>query len=163
MNHEATHTQPDAATTGALSIAPADDGLFDLDSIEDVGSAEVELLHPLSGKPTGAFVTLAGPEHPDRKRLTFGLIRRARQDAARQAASLRAGRQAAVTAPEEDLEESIDLLVGITLAWRGFKKDGAPLACTEANKRAMFYDPKRQWVVKQLTEAMQNTNLFIKA
>lgn len=129
---------------------------LDLDSIEDLASGDYELLHPLTNAPTGAFITLAGPEHPKRKQRTLDLMRRAR------AAALRGGK-AAASDPEEDIRESIRMLASITLGWRGIRKNGADVPFTEAAAAELYADPKRQWVVQQLLGAMNDQQLFIKA
>lgn len=128
---------------------------FDLDSIEDLFSADYELLHPITGVPTGAFITLAGPEHPQRKRIAMDLMRRLRATAARA--------KQAVADPEEDARESVKLLAKVTLGWRGIRKHGQEVAYSEAEAAELYADPKRQWVVKQLLAAMNDQDLFIKA
>ena len=128
---------------------------LDLDSIEDVFTADYELLHPITRAPTGAFITLAGPEHPQRKKIAMDLMRRLR------AAAMRAKQP--VADPEEDARESVQLLVKVTMGWRGIRKNGAEVPFTEADAAELYADPKRQWVVKQLLTAMNDQELFIKA
>lgn len=128
---------------------------FDLDSIEDLSAAEYELLHPITSEPTGAFITLAGPEHPQRKKVTMDLMRRLRATAARA--------KQAVADPEEDARESVKLLAKVTLGWRGIRKHGQEVPYSEAEAAELYADPKRQWVVKQLLAAMNDQDLFIKA
>lgn len=142
---------------------------FDLDDIQDLESAEIELLHPKTGNGLGAFVTLAGPEHPDRKRLTMAMIRRMRTEQARAAAAnavaVRTGKQPAVnvTDPEDDTAETIENLAAITLAWRGMKFGGQEMACTKQAALDLYRDPKRQWIVRQLIERMNAVDVFTKA
>lgn len=128
---------------------------LDLDSVEDIGSAEYELLNPKTGERTGAFITLAGPEHAERKRISMALIRRLRSKAAQT--------PNAVQDPEEDIEESRDMLVRVTLGWRGISRAGQPLVFSTAAARELYADEKSQWVVKQLMVAMNDQKLFIKA
>lgn len=140
------------------TLKPADDAQpagFDLDSVEDLFSAEYELLHPVTQAPTGAFITLAGPEHPGRKKIAMDILRRLRATAARA--------KQAVVDPEEDVRENVKLLAKVTLGWRGIRKNGAPVAFSEAEAAELYGDPKRQWVVKQLLQAMNDQDLFIKA
>lgn len=139
----------------AFIATPADESGFDLDGIEDVGSADYEVLHPVTGQGTGAFITLAGPEHPDRKKMTMGLIRRARADAMRT--------KAKAADIEEEIDESREMLAKVTLGWRGMRKAGAPMAFSQAAAKELYADPKSQWLVKQLMQAMNNAELFIKA
>lgn len=128
---------------------------FDLDSVEDLFAADYELLHPVTLAPTGAFITLAGPEHPQRKRIAMDLMRRLRATAARA--------KQAMPDPEEDARESVKLLAKVTLGWRGIRKNGADVPFSEAEAAELYADPKRQWVVKQLLTAMNDQDLFIKA
>lgn len=128
---------------------------FDLDGIEDVGSADYEVLHPVTREATGAFITLAGPEHPDRKKMTMSLIRRQRADALRT--------KPKATDIEDEIDESRDMLAKVTLGWRGMRKAGAPLPFSQAAAKELYADPKSQWLVKQLMQAMNNAELFIKA
>ena len=128
---------------------------FDLDTIEDVGSAEYEITHPVTGAGTGAFITLAGPEHPERKRITMSLIRRMRADSMRQ--------KAKASDPEDDLAESRQMLVKVTLGWRGMRKNGRDLPFSSQAAAELYADPKTQWLTQQLLAAMNDRELFIKA
>jgi hypothetical protein len=128
---------------------------FDLDTIEDVGSAEYEITHPVTGAGTGAFITLAGPEHPERKRITMSLIRRMRADSMRQ--------KAKASDPEDDLAESRQMLVKVTLGWRGMRKNGRDLPFSAQAATELYADPKTQWLTQQLLAAMNDRELFIKA
>ena len=138
------------ATSGAQAVAG-----FDLDTIEDASQADVELRHPKTDMGTGAFITLMGPEHPERKAITLGLMRRARAEAMRSNTQPKD--------PEEDIAESIGLMTSITVGWRGISRNGQPLAFSKAAATALYNDPKSQWIVKQLTRDMNKTALFIKA
>jgi len=139
------------ATSGAQATATG----FDLDTIEDASQADVELRHPKTDMGTGAFITLMGPEHPERKAITLGLMRRARAEAMRSNTQPKD--------PEEDIAESIEMLVKITLGWRGIAQNGQPVPFSPAAAAALYGDKKRQWVVKQLIRAMHDQVLFIKA
>lgn len=143
-----------AGTVLATSGAQAATG-FDLDTIEDVSQADVELMHPKTGVGTGAFITIMGPEHPERKAITLGLMRRARADAMRSNSKPKD--------PEEDIAESIEMLVKITVGWRGIFQNGQPVPFTPQAAAALYGDKRRQWVVKQLIDAMNDRVLFIKA
>ena len=128
---------------------------FDIDSIEDVGSADYEVTHPHTGLGTGAFITMAGPEHPERKRITMTLIRRMRAEAMRH--------KTKASNPEDDLAESLQMLVKVTLGWRGMRKDGRELPFSPQAATELYADSKRRWLVDQLLAAMNDQRLFIKA
>ena len=49
---------------------------FNLKSIRQVASAKIQVKDPATGDPTGVIFEMAGPEHPDRKRITFAQSRK---------------------------------------------------------------------------------------
>jgi len=124
---------------------------FNLDDFEDVTSADVRIKNPVTGAPTGMVVTLAGPEHADRKRLTFTRQRRMR------AALAKTGR-VPVSDPEEDDADELDMLVACTLGWAG-----ASVAFSTAEARRVYSDPKRRWLRDQVAAALQERELFTRA
>lgn len=128
---------------------------FDLDAIHDLESAELALLNPKTGVPTGAHITLAGPEHPLRKKRSMDIARQVR------AALARNGRLA--TDPEDDLAEAVDLLVLATLGWRGLSRGGKPLPFSADEARRLYTDQRSQWVVVQVNAALNDRALFTKA
>lgn len=136
-------------------VAAASVGL-DIDSIETIMSADYELRHPVTDAPTGAFITLAGPEHPKRKQRLMDQLRRMR------AAELRRG-PAVPKDPEEDFRRLTEDVIAVTLGWRGITKNGVAVPFSEAAAAELYADPKRQWVVQQLIAAMNDQQLFIKA
>lgn len=138
------------------------EAVFDIDSIQDLDTAEIELLNPKTRQGTGAFITLAGPEHPDRKAQTFNMIRKARADMAR-AAAARRGAVRQPDDPEDDLRDSITMLASITLGWRGISQGGKPIAFSKQAALDLYTDPKRQWIVRQLMADMNAIDVFTKA
>jgi hypothetical protein len=85
----------------------------------------------------------------------MSLIRRMRADAMRQKMKPKD--------PEEDMAESRQMLVKITLGWRGIKVNGRDVPFTPQAVAELYSDPKREWLVKQLAAAMNDQTLFIKA
>jgi hypothetical protein len=51
--------------------------MLDINAVHEQPTATIDILHPVTQAPLGAQVTLAGPEHPDRKRIQFARQRRA--------------------------------------------------------------------------------------
>ncbi|MBS3996615.1 MAG: hypothetical protein KGZ67_04660 [Hydrogenophaga sp.] len=153
---EQQHTPVHLVDTAPSLPTPAAQG-FDLDSVQDAGMAEYEVTHPVTGAGTGAIFLLAGPEHPERKRITLSLIRRMRADA------MRAQGKGKATDPEADIEEGRDMLVKATLGWRGVCKAGQPVPFSPQAAAQLYADPKTQWLTKQLLAAMNDQDLFIKA
>lgn len=124
---------------------------FDLEAYEDVTSADVRIKDPTTGAPTPMVVTLAGPEHADRKRLTFARQRRLR-------AALAKTGKVPVSDPEEDDAEELDMLVACTLGW-----SGASVPYSPAEARRLYADPKRRWLRDQVAAALQERELFTRA
>lgn len=124
--------------------------LFDFESFEDVSTGVLAVKTP-TGAPTGMQITLAGPEHPDRKRRTFARQRRLR------AAIAKTGKLPVADPEEDDLEE-VDELVSCTLGWTGA---AVPYSVDAARK--LYSDPKRRWLRDQVKAALDDRELFTRA
>jgi hypothetical protein len=138
-----------------------------IEHIKNIFSADFEVVHPIqkdaAGKfvGTGLFITLAGPEHPDRKRLALNATRAVRSALSKKMA---AGERAVpdIKDPESDYAEHIETLVQCTLGWH--RKDGRP--CTPFSTKAVrevYANPESQWLVEQVTRRYYDAELFIKA
>lgn len=128
---------------------------FKIGSITDALDAEVELKHPGTGVGLGAFVRLAGPEHPTRKALMFSRARKMR------AALQRVGR-VEIGDPEEEFDESLERLSQCVLGWRGIEGDAGPLAFSTGAARALLGDPGNAWIREQLQLALDQREVFIR-
>ena len=124
---------------------------FDLDAYEDVVSADVRIKDPTTGAPTPMLVTLAGPEHPDRKRIAYAKSRRLR-------AALAKTGKLPTTDPEDDEADELEQLVACTLGWAG-----ASLPYSREAARKLYSDPKRRWLRDQVSAALQERELFTRA
>ena len=125
--------------------------VFEFTDFEDVSAASVAIKNPVTGAPTPMVITLAGPEHPDRKRIAFAKQRRMR-------AGLAKTGKLQVGDPEEDEAEELDLLVACTLGWTG-----SPVPYSPAAARALYSDPKRRWLRDQVHTALHERELFTRA
>lgn len=125
--------------------------VFDLASIEDVESAEVQLKR--NGQPLPIFVTIAGPEHPKRKRFAFEKQRRIRKQLAKTG-------KVEFGDPAEDEAEENDLLADCVLAWRGVVFKGEPIPCDRANVLRFLQDKKRAWFRKSIKDAFEDAEAF---
>lgn len=129
-------------------------------NICDVTTAEIEILNPQTQEGTGLFLTLAGPEHPLRKAAVAAAIREARSSVARRMSS--AGRvMPHFKDPEEEEQEGRQELVAATLGWRSTKVALPPF--TKEGIAALYADPSRQWLVRQVQARINEQTLFIKA
>lgn len=136
-------------TTAAASAA------FDLASFEDVPSTDYVLKNPATGAPTAVVFSLAGPEHPTRKRAAMARARRMR------AALMKTGK-VQLGDPEEDEADETDQLVSFTLGWKGVVIGGKEVPFSAAAARDLYGDPKRRWVRDQVKAALEERDAFIR-
>ena len=87
--------------------------MTNLRSIKLVESATVEIKDPSDGTALGVFFELAGPEHPERKRIAFAQSRRALKRYEK------TGR-IEMPDPEEAEQTKLESLAAYTLGWRGY-------------------------------------------
>lgn len=127
--------------------APAD---FDFDAFEDVSTAVLRIKTP-DGLPTAMSITLAGPEHPERKKRGFVRQRKFRQEFAKLG-------KMPVSDPADDYDDETDELVANTLGWEGAR---VPYSAQAA--RALYVDPKRQWLRAQVAAALNERDRFTRS
>lgn len=131
--------------------------MFKLGTITETNETEVELKHPTTGLGLGAFITIAGPEHPARKRRVFDHARRLRQ------AMERAGK-VTLDDPEVSAEQTLSMLCDCTLGWRGLAdKDGKELVFSKQATRELYLPPENAWIRRQVQEAFDDAARFIKS
>ena len=123
------------------------EAVFDPFSIEDVPTGELRVRNA-DGAPTAWVITLAGPEHPERKRRLFARQRRLR------AAMVKTGKLPS-SDPEDDDLEAVDELVACTLGWTG---STLPYSADAARK--LYADSKRRWLRDQVAAALEERSLF---
>ncbi len=134
---------------------PALDFVFD--SFEDVDSANVTIKDPVNGGPLlnpttnqPVVFTLAGPEHPLRRKFMFDRQRKHRTSI------MRTGK-IQLDDPEQEEQDETEYLVDCVLGWSGtgveFSKDAA---------RRVLEDPKRQWLRAQVRVALDERERFIR-
>lgn len=128
---------------------------FNLKSIRQLPSAEIAI-KDIDGNPTGVVFEIAGPEHPERKRITYALARRGQQR------FNKTGRPEMLD-PEEMESMKAEHLAAYTLGWTGYvDESGASVAFSKATALALYRDPEMAWLVDQLDAALANKELFIK-
>jgi hypothetical protein len=128
--------------------------LFDLDEYEDVELGEVVVKDPMTGNSTGVVFTLAGPEHPARRKLRMAAQRRI------QRALEKTGR-IVTRDPEEQEEDETELLVAATLGWKGLASGGKPLPFSREAAHKVYTDPKRRWLRDQIKTALEERERFM--
>lgn len=127
---------------------------FDIDDFEDLSQADVTIKNPVTGAPTGVVITLAGPEHPARKRILFDRQRRLR-------AGLQKTGRLQLGDPEDDEQDELDMLIAATLGWSGVRRGGADVPCSAQAARDLYADPKRRWLRDQVKTALDEREAFI--
>lgn len=127
------------------------DEVFDLATVEDVESAEIQLKR--NGQPLPIFVTMAGPEHSKRKRFAFDKQRKIRKQLAK-TGKMEFGD------PLDDEAEENDLLADCVLAWRGVVFNGEAVPCTRDAVMKLLYDKKRAWFRKAIKDAFDDQEAF---
>lgn len=126
--------------------------MLDIQSIKTADSAEITLLHPATGEPLGASITIAGPEHPSRKRIIFALQRKIRAQAGK--SSRRPGYD-----PEAEAEESIEHLAAMTLGWKGIADGGKEIIFSVDAAIKLYTDVA--WIAEQVNTALIDRENFI--
>ena len=128
---------------------------FNLKSIRQVASAKIQVKDPATGDPTGVIFEMAGPEHPDRKRITFAQSRKFLRSYAK------TGR-AEMPEPEDAESQKKENLAAFTLGWTGLIDDaGAPVVFSKAEALELYNNPEMGWLVDQLDSALGEKELFI--
>lgn len=127
---------------------------LDIDAYEDIAVGKLTLTDPKTGAPTSSTIELASPEHESRKRIDLARTRRLRAEFANNG-------KLNATDPLDDIEDETDYLVASTLGWN-LTRGGAPVEFSPANVRALYTDPKKQWLRAQVLAGIRKTELFIK-
>lgn len=135
---------------------------FDFSALPTVEAAnkgaEIELRHPTTMEPLGAFVTVLGKDSDAFR----ALIRRNANAAAQRAHMARKrGKDPEPLTAEEVEARALDAVVTCVTGWRGVLKNGSPLEFTEANLRGFLSD--YPWLMGQIDEAIGDLGNFIKS
>lgn len=126
---------------------------LDLDAFESTQQGVLVLVNPATLARTTSTITLASAENPVRKKLEHAKQRKYRADVQKLG-------KVQFSDPAEEIDEQTDYLVASTLGWN-LKQAGKPLEFSPAAARALYTDPKRDWVRKQVVEALNQNQLFI--
>lgn len=122
---------------------------------------EVEIKHPVSGEPTGLFISVLG-QHSD-------IVRDRMRGMASAVLNMRASGKAATSKAKIDAieEKGIDTLVAATVGWRSDGDDGhitlggERLEFSAANARRLYSEIIP--IQEQVTEAINNLENFMPA
>ncbi len=129
--------------------------MLDLDTVTEVGTADITLKHPVTGAPTAAIITVAGPEHPRRKQLAFERQRVQRAKFAKSG-------KLQFDDPEDDEAAAIDHLAACTFGWKNIGRGGRVLEFSQEAARSLYADPAFAWLRTQVQAAMDARENFIR-
>lgn len=130
------------------------ESLLDIATIAELGEAEVEIKHPTTGAPTGATVTLAGPEHPKRKQLIFTRTRKLR-------AKFQKSGKVQLDDPEDEEVDGVAYLAACTLGWKKIGENGKEIPFTP--QAAVDLYTRIGWLRAQVSLALEEKENFIQA
>jgi hypothetical protein len=128
---------------------------MDLANVIEQLQSEYALLHPVEKTKLGPVFLLAGPEHPDRKAQAHDLARKMRREVNRTGKLVPGD-------PEEEEGRVIDYLVACTLQWRDLEIEGAKVPWSAAEARKLYTNARWAWVRRQIKEALDEQEVFIK-
>lgn len=133
-----------------------DQTMFDLSGASERSDGEYIVKHPVTGEPTAARLTLAGPEHEVRRSVVFGRMRARR-------AELESTGKLALTDPVDDDANNTAFIASCTLGWSGLAIDGKALPFEIGAAQKLFSDPRFRWLRDQAFAALDKRELFIGA
>lgn len=132
--------QPESLDLNALDFEPA-----------AAAGARLDLHHPITNAPTGAWLQLLGADS-DAYRAALRATQRARL---KQAAKLRR----LVLTPEELEAEALGLVVVATTGWGGFNVGGQPLEFSAEAARTLY--ARHNWIREQAEEFINDRANFL--
>ncbi|RKI09711.1 hypothetical protein D7Y15_23330 [Corallococcus sp. AB030] len=133
-----------------MSTAPASG--FDLSSLIRHDTLTVDILHPVTGQPTGMQVEVASADSPRYREATRAIIEKAT------ASAPRASRRARPETPRDMEADALELLVACTVSWTGVLEGVAQVPLTPDSARRLF--TVHPWLRRQVDEAVQDRASF---
>ena len=130
--------------------------MANLRSFRQAETARVEIKDPADGAPLGIFFELAGPTHPERKRIAFALARKTLRHYEKKG-------KFDMPDPEEAEETKAENLAAYTLGWEGWTDEqGRPVPFSRDEALKLYRDPGMAWLVQQIEAAVGDLELFIR-
>ena len=123
--------------------------MYKIGSIIETETADYELRHPKTGVGLGVIFTLAGPSHDKRIALESARTERAQ-------AAFRKSGTVELLSYEEQQAQRVETVIASVVGWSGVDREYSPAAA-----RQWFSDPREAWVVRQLSEALNEQARFI--
>jgi len=126
---------------------------LDVAKIVAEGSAWMTVVHPVTNEETDAKIHLAGADSE-----AFRKVER-RIKNSRFSKLLKGNKNKPNITAEELEENSLDLLVAVTLGWENVLSNGQPLEFNEANVRTLYEDCA--WLREQVDEFIGDRTNFL--
>ncbi|RYZ33279.1 MAG: hypothetical protein EOO72_14410, partial [Myxococcaceae bacterium] len=120
--------------------------MFDIASLTRHDTLRVDILHPITGQPTGMQVEVAGMDSQRYREATRSIIDKAT------ASTVRASRRARQEASRDMEADALELLVACTVSWTGVMERGAEVPLTPENARRLY--AAHPWLRRQVDEAV---------
>lgn len=124
--------------------------MLNLSALAAKDQAEIPVFHPVTGEPTEATITLAGPSSEE--------YAAARQRLAEARTAL------PELTPQAAKELSMDLLLDCMVTWKGISLDGKKaFPFSRENAKTLLTNKKYFWLEDQIDRALVHTANFIGA
>lgn len=123
---------------------------MDLKSLQQADEADVEIVHPVTGKKLGIAITVYGIDSPIARAAQNKLTNKRLARGAR-------GLRGKVTAEEIDAE-TLEYLASLTKRWKGVE-DGGHVVAFSMEAAVDIYQ-RFPWLRKQIDEAVGDRELF---
>lgn len=115
-----------------------------------VDTAELEILHPVTFRPTGIKIQLYSAESEQwRKAFNRVLKENGKYEKMRDGVP-----------PEKNERDRVSLLVAVTAGWSGVTENGVELPFNEANARRIYEHRKLSFIRRQIDEFIANVENF---
>lgn len=137
-------------------MADSTPAAFDLASVTVEASATVDILHPVTGEPTGITVTVAGKDSAHFRKA----VRELQAERTSEAASQGPGKRAQKPSDADADSNGAQLLSRLTLSWGGVTEKGVPLAFSHEAAQRVY--EQHRWLREQVDAAVFNRALFFK-
>jgi len=129
--------------------------MFDLTEVVETKSARLQLVNAKTGALTQAFIELAGPMHPKRRKIDLARRRELQNRFQKRPGKFQ------LPDPEEIDSDQIELAVACTLAWEGIGAEKNLLPCTPENVREAYTN--RRDVLAQVLSFMDEEANFLQS
>ncbi len=136
---------------------------FDLAELDTQDTAVLEVLHPVSGQPTGWKITFASKAHQRFIDISNDYIRRSQRESAQRDQARANGRKwkPEEKTPEQVRAENVALVADRILDWTPIKIQGESVPFSRENARRLLADPHKDWLYDQCLQFIAAEENFL--